>query len=174
MLDQSTALSENIDSALLPVVDLVPPDGRIAVGGDPHAGEVIRMDFVVYELAQAVLVHVDAARLAVMDFAVNYRRVGSSLHFEAGDAVVVDVVRLEVALRTRQPQQALVSGCPRHAINTTTYHSAVECEDADVASVVYVIAPHDGVRSVLDPDSGQGVSTNFIVFVQSLCVVRHV
>lgn len=82
----------------MPVVDLVPPDRRVAVRRDPHAGEIVRVDLVVDELAETVLVHVDAASLSVVDLAVYDGWVRARLHFEAGDSVVVDVVRLKVTL----------------------------------------------------------------------------
>lgn len=43
--------------------------------------------------------HVDAARLAVVDLAAHHRGVGVGLHLEAGDAVPVDVAALKVALQ---------------------------------------------------------------------------
>jgi len=43
-------------------------------------------------------VHVDAARLAVVDLAAHHRGVGVRLHLEARDAVPVDVAALKVAL----------------------------------------------------------------------------
>ena len=56
------------------------------------------MDLVLNKLSAPVLVHVDAARLAVVDLALDHRRVGARLHLEARDAVVVDVVALKVTL----------------------------------------------------------------------------
>ena len=75
------------------------PDGRVAARRHPHAGVVVRVDLVLYELSAPVLVHVDAARLTVVDVAPHHRRVRARLHLEARDPVVVDVVRLKVPLR---------------------------------------------------------------------------
>lgn len=43
--------------------------------------------------------HVDAARLAVVDLAVDDGGVGARLHLETGYSIVVDVVRLEITLK---------------------------------------------------------------------------
>lgn len=84
------------------VVDLVPPDRRIAVRGDPYAGEIVRVDLVVDELAETVFVHVDSAGLSVMDLTVHDGGIRARFHFETGDSVVVDVVRLKVTLKYKK------------------------------------------------------------------------
>lgn len=99
MLDQAATLAEYIDTTLMPVVDLVPPDRRITVRRYPHAGEIIRVDFVVDELTQSVLVHVDAASLAVMDLAVDDGGIGACLHLETGYPIIVNIVRFEITLK---------------------------------------------------------------------------
>ena len=99
MLDEASSISEDINTTLLAVVDLILPDGRVAVGRDPDAGVGVRVDAVLQELAESVLVDVDAACEAVVDVAAHHGRVGARLHLEAGDPVGVDVVGLEVALR---------------------------------------------------------------------------
>ena len=78
------------------------PYRRVAVGRDPHPGEVIGVDFVLYKLPPALLVDVDAARLAVMDLAAHHRGVGVGLHLEACYAVSMDVTVLEVTLKHRR------------------------------------------------------------------------
>lgn len=83
----------------MPVVDLVPPDRRVAVRGDPHPGEIVRVDLVVDELAETVFVHVDAAGLSVVDLTVHDGRIRARFHFEAGNSVVVNVVRLKITLK---------------------------------------------------------------------------
>lgn len=75
------------------------PYRRVTVGRDPHAGKVVGVDFVLYELAPPFLVHVNAPRLSVVDLAAHHGGVGVGLHLEAGDAVPVDVTVLKVALR---------------------------------------------------------------------------
>lgn len=57
------------------------------------------MDFVVDELSEAVLVDVYPARLPMMDFTVDHGRVGARFYLEAGDSVVVDIVRFKVTLK---------------------------------------------------------------------------
>lgn len=99
MLNETAALAEYVHASLVAVVDLIATDGGVAIGRDPHAREVVRVDLVVYELAEARLVHVYAARLAVVDLTVNYGGVGAGFHFETGDSVIVNVVRFEIALR---------------------------------------------------------------------------
>lgn len=74
----------------------------VAVGRDPHAGKVVGVDFVLYELAPPLLVHVNAPRLTVVDLASHHGGVGVGLHLEAGDAVPVDVAVLKVALQTER------------------------------------------------------------------------
>lgn len=43
-------------------------------------------------------------------------------------------------------------------LRTSTYQAVVECEYADVSSMVDVVASHDGVCIVLDPDASQCVA----------------
>ena len=59
------------------------------------------MDLIVDELSLAILVHVDAARLPVVDLTVDDARVRSSFHLEAGNAVVVNVVAVKVSLHRK-------------------------------------------------------------------------
>lgn len=92
------------------------------------------MNFVVDELAQAVLVDVNAAGLTVVDLTMNDRGISSSLDFEAGDSVVVNVVCFEVT------------------------QSVVESEDAHVAPMMDVVPSHYGVRVVFNPDTRKRVT----------------
>jgi len=48
------------------------------------------------------------------------------------------------------------------------YLAIVEREYADIAAVVYVVAPHDGVGVILHPDAGQRVPTDLIILIQAL------
>ena len=82
--------------------------------------------------------------LAVMDLAFDDGGVGAGLDLKAGDAVVVDIVALEIA------------------------HAVVEGEDADVAAVMNVVATHDRVRVILHPHSRQRIATYLVVFVGTL------
>lgn len=58
--------------------------------------------------------------------------------------------------------------------NRKTHEAILEGEDADIAAVVYVVAAHDGVGEVLDPDAGERVARDLVVLVGALRVVRHV
>lgn len=98
MFDEPSAVPKDVHSTLQTVVDFVPPDGGVAVRGDPHAGVLVGVDLVLDKLAHAVLVDVDAACLPVVDLAANHRGVSLGLHLKAGDAVVVDVIGLKITL----------------------------------------------------------------------------
>ena len=75
------------------------PYCRVAVGGDPDAGEVVGVDAVLYELSASVLVHVDAAGLPMVDLTLHNGWVRSGFHLKPRDPVVVDVVRFKVTLQ---------------------------------------------------------------------------
>ncbi len=79
------------------------PDRGVAVWGNPHARKVVCIDLVLDELASALLVHVDAACLSVMDLTAHYRRVSIRLHLETCYPVPVDAAALKVALQ-REPE----------------------------------------------------------------------
>ena len=53
-----------------------------------------------------------------------------------------------------------------------THDAVVECEDADVAPVVDVVAAHDRVGVVLDPHAGERVPTYLIVLIRPLSTKR--
>jgi len=57
------------------------------------------MNSVLYELTKSVLVHINAARLAMMDFTLNHGRIGSGLNLETSYTIVVDIILLKVALK---------------------------------------------------------------------------
>lgn len=52
--------------------------------------------------------------------------------------------------------------------------SVVEGENANVAAVVDMIAAHHRISVILNPDAGQGIPADFIVFVKTLRVIRYV
>ena len=81
-----------------------------------------------------------------MDLAFDDGGIGACLDLEAGDAIVVDVVGLEVA------------------------HAVVEGEYADVAAVVNVVSPHNRIRVILHPNARQRVATDLVVLV---CTLRE-
>jgi len=87
-----------VETYLMPVVDFVPSNSRITIRSYPHAGKIIGVNFVVDKLTQTVFVYVDAASLAVMNFALNDCRVGTCFNFKAGDAVVVNIVSFKISL----------------------------------------------------------------------------
>lgn len=105
VFDEAAPFAEYINAALVAIVDLVPPDGGVAVGGYPYAGEIVRMNLVVDELAEAVLVHVDAAGLSVVDLAVDDGGVGARLHLETGYSIVVNIICFEISLKIMMLQK---------------------------------------------------------------------
>lgn len=166
-------MSHSIPSALglqLPA-DSAPwvssPYRRVAVGRDPHAGKVVGVDFVFYELAPPLLVHINAPRLSVVDLAAHHGGVGVGLHLEAGDAVPVDVAVLKVALRAERVVRMGGRDGANHCSSLSrpsdnpwwttaqlfaSHHAVVEGEHAHVPPVVDVVASDDGVAVVLHPD----------------------
>lgn len=84
------------------VVDFVPPDRRIAIRGDPHTGEIVRVNFVIYELSETVFVYVYATCLSVVYLTMHNGGIRARFHFEAGNSVVVDVVCLKVTLKYKK------------------------------------------------------------------------
>ena len=50
-----------------------------------------------------------------------------------------------------------------------TYQTIVKCEDAHVSTMVNVVPPHYGVGMILDPNPGQSIAADFIIFILSLC-----
>lgn len=98
MLNKSASLAEYVHPALMSVIYLVAAYGGVAVGGDPHSGEVVGVYLVVYELSETGLMHVDTSGLTVVDLAVNYGGIRAGFYFETGYSVVVDIVRFEITL----------------------------------------------------------------------------
>lgn len=47
MFDEAPPLAKYVHAALVPVVDLIAPNCGVAVGRDPNAREVVRVDFVI-------------------------------------------------------------------------------------------------------------------------------
>lgn len=99
MLNQTSPFAEDIHATLMSVVDLITSYRWIAIARYPHASEIVRMDPIVYELPQPVLMHVYAPRLAMMYLTMHYSGVGACLHFETSNAIVVNVVRFEKPLQ---------------------------------------------------------------------------
>jgi len=52
--------------------------------------------------------------------------------------------------------------------------SIVEGENTDVPAVMDMIAAHHWISVILHPYSGQSITTDFIVFVETLRVIRYV
>ena len=48
------------------------------------------------------------------------------------------------------------------------YHAVVKREDADVSTVVDVVAPYDGVAVVFHPDARERIVADLVVFVDAL------
>ena len=74
------------------------PNCWVTVGRDPHAGKVVGVYFVLEELSPPVLMHVDAARLAVVDLTSHHCGISTGFHLKASDAIVVYIVGLKVTL----------------------------------------------------------------------------
>lgn len=56
------------------------------------------MNFVLYKLPKSILVHVDTARLTVVDLTFHHRGIGACLHLKARYPIIMDVVFLEITL----------------------------------------------------------------------------
>ncbi len=74
------------------------PDSRITIRRHPDTSECVGMNLILQELSSAVLVHVNATRLTVVDFAVHHRRVSTSLDLKPCYAIVVNVASIKVPL----------------------------------------------------------------------------
>lgn len=74
------------------VVYFILPDCRITIRCDPNAGEIIRMYAIINKLPETIFVNVNTASLTVMDFALDYGRIGTGFYFETGDTIVVNVI----------------------------------------------------------------------------------
>lgn len=74
------------------------PDCRITIRRHPDTGERVGMDLVLKELSSAVLMHVDAPGLSVMDLTVDHRGIGTGLHLKPCYTIMMDVTSVKVAL----------------------------------------------------------------------------
>lgn len=99
IFDETSAICKNINASLMAVKYLIFPDRRIAMSCYPHAGILIRMDFVLNKLAHAMLVDIHASSLSMMNLAPHNSWIGSCFYFETRDAIIVNVVFLEIALQ---------------------------------------------------------------------------
>jgi hypothetical protein len=61
--------------------------------------KIIGMYSIFDELAEPILVHINAAGLAMVDFTLDHCWIGARLHLKAGNSIVVNVVLLKVALK---------------------------------------------------------------------------
>lgn len=132
--------------------------------------KVIGMNSIFYELAESVLVYVNAASLSVMNIAFNNCRIGTGFHFKSGNSIIMDVIFLEITLRKNKNEQSSQPG----KLNDATYHSIIEREYADVASMMYMIFPHYRTGEILHPNAGQCIATDLVVFVCALCIIGNV
>jgi hypothetical protein len=55
-----------------------------------------------------------------------------------------------------------------YSISHDTYQPIIKGEDSNVAAMVNVVLPHDGVGVVLHPDTGQCVATDLVLFIHTL------
>jgi hypothetical protein len=56
----------------------------------------------------------------------------------------------------------------------STYETVVESENSNISAVMNVIPPHYRICKILHPNTSKSIPTNFIVFIGSVGVVRHV
>lgn len=82
-----------------------PPYCGVAVRRDPNPCKVICIDLVLDELAATLLVHVDAASLAMVDLATDHSGVGVRLDLKASYPVPMDVAALKISLRNNGKTQ---------------------------------------------------------------------
>lgn len=78
----------------------------------------------------------------MMNLALNYRWISASLHLEARDSIVVNVVLLEVALKRRKDVVIRYTQRWRKS-SPITHHSIIESENSDITSMMNVIFTHD-------------------------------
>lgn len=85
------------------------------------------MNAILDKLPEAVFVHINPARLAVMDVAFDHRRIGTGFHLKAGYPIVVDVVLFEIALHKHKHthENALVR--KRNSYVHPSSHSPCHC-----------------------------------------------
>lgn len=57
---------------------------------------------------------------------------------------------------------------------TLTHQAIIESEYANVATVMNVITSHHRIGKIFHPNTGQGITTNFVVFVRALSIVCHI
>ena len=118
------------------------PNRRVAVRRHPHARVVVRVDLVLDELSPPVLVDVDAARLTVVDVTLHHGRVRARLHFEAGDAVVVDVVAFEVAL----PQNKTHNNTGSFHVKSITFWPFLHHPTPNLMKFSTVVGSHEYIK----------------------------
>lgn len=73
----------------------------VTVGRDPHASEVISIDFVLYKLSPPLLMDIDASRLAMVYLTAHYCGVGIGFHLKACYTISMDVTVLKVTLKQK-------------------------------------------------------------------------
>lgn len=56
----------------------------------------------------------------------------------------------------------------------TAYQSVIEGKYSDVSSVMYVVPSHYRICVIFHPNTGESISTDFVVLVYSLSKIRYV
>ena len=105
----------------------ISPDGRVTIRRHPDTSKCIGMDLVLQKLPSAVLVHVDASRLAMVDLAVHYCWVGPSLHLKPCYAIMMNVASIKVALLADGQMETWMKTNGYNDMTTGWYPSIQKC-----------------------------------------------
>ena len=89
---------EDTDASLSSIVDLIPPQGGVTPGFDPHPGHGVIEDLVLFELPQTGVVDQNAAVLAAPDLVAPDRGVAARANLDPRVKVVEDLVVFQLAV----------------------------------------------------------------------------
>lgn len=103
VFNESTTFSEYVDATLASVEDVIFSNRRVTVAGYPHASKIIRVYSVLDKLASAIFMNINSSSLSIVYVATDNSGVCTSLYFKSSYPVVMNVIRLKVALhQTKQ------------------------------------------------------------------------
>lgn len=60
------------------------------------------------------------------------------------------------------------------SVHEDTHLAIIESEHADVSTMMDMITSHNRIGEIFHPNASQSVTTYFIIFVRSLCVIGDV
>lgn len=95
-----------------------------------------------------------------MNFALNNRRIGARFDFETGDAIVVDVIQVEIALQKKNDEGQSSSRIrlsrrrTYQFVHRMTHQTVIESEYANIATVMNVITSHHRIGEIFHPNTG--------------------